>query len=811
MTATVPLSDLFAPDDWLTLLDVSLTGIHLVRPVYAPAGGELVDFAIEYLNPAAQRMTGLAEQPGGTLLGRFPHALAAGIFAYYRRVFETGEQLTYEANYQADGLDNYCRFSARRSGQHLLVSFTDTRDQARSAVEETLRASQVRERAARAEVEAERNLLQAVLTQAPVAIGVFQGEELSIAAANAQMAATWGRTPEQILGRPLLAAVPELQGQGFDDQLRQVLQTQVPVRGSEKPAVIWRDGQLQTTYYDFVYQALYDAQGAVLGVIDVAVDVTAQVRARQQVQVLNQELEARVQARTQQIHAQSQRLERLFLQAPAAICILGGPELVFELVNPIYQQFFPDRQLLGKPLLQALPELTDHAAYHTMRQVYDTGETNQQPALLVPLARTTDGVLEDRYFTYIQQPRYDEQGCIDGVLIFGLEVTETVQARQASEAQAQQLRLLTDALPVLIGYLDRARRYQFANESYRTWFGQDPAALLGRPVRDVLGEKAYAAAASYMDRALGGERLSFEATMPYRAGFTRHIRTDYVPDVRDGQVQGFYSLVQDISEQVDARQQVQRLNEELAAVNEELQASNHELSTANDQLTRTNADLDNFVYTASHDLKAPISNLEGLLASLREELPPPAADSEVGYLLHLMQDSVNRFTHTLSLLTDITKLQHAFNEAPAPVALAPLIEAVRLDLAPLRQQVGGHLRVDVAAAPTVTFAEKNLRSVVYNLLSNAFKYHDPARLAEVTVRSRVEGPYLVLEVQDNGLGLELSGEHELFGLFRRFHTHVEGSGVGLHMVRKLVENAGGKIEVVSQVGQGSTFSVYFIQ
>ncbi|RZJ89991.1 MAG: hypothetical protein EOO60_09425, partial [Hymenobacter sp.] len=77
---TLPLdsaaADLFAPDDWRTLLDVSLTGIHLVRPVYAADGAEIVDFAIEYLNPAGQRMTGLAEQPGGTLLTYFPHAVA---------------------------------------------------------------------------------------------------------------------------------------------------------------------------------------------------------------------------------------------------------------------------------------------------------------------------------------------------------------------------------------------------------------------------------------------------------------------------------------------------------------------------------------------------------------------------------------------------------------------------------------------------------------------------------------------------------------------------------------------------------------
>jgi signal transduction histidine kinase len=208
-------------------------------------------------------------------------------------------------------------------------------------------------------------------------------------------------------------------------------------------------------------------------------------------------------------------------------------------------------------------------------------------------------------------------------------------------------------------------------------------------------------------------------------------------------------------------------------------------------------------------LKAPISNLEGLLTTLREELPPQADSSEVAYILNLMQDSVERFTRTLALLTDVTKLQHAFTEAPIPVELAPLIEDVRLDLAPLLAQVGGQLHVDVAPTPTLTFSEKNLRSVIHNLLSNAFKYHAPTRPATVTVRSRVDAPYLVLEVQDNGLGLDLSGAHELFGLFRRFHTHVEGTGVGLHMVKKLVENAGGKIEVASKLGQGSTFSVYF--
>jgi signal transduction histidine kinase len=259
-------------------------------------------------------------------------------------------------------------------------------------------------------------------------------------------------------------------------------------------------------------------------------------------------------------------------------------------------------------------------------------------------------------------------------------------------------------------------------------------------------------------------------------------------------VNGILAFVFEVTEQVCTRQQAQGL-----AV---------ELSTANEQLTRTNVDLDNFIYTASHDLKAPITNIEGLLISLREEMPPQPAESLVSAILDMMQDAVNRFTHTITLLTDVSKLQQEYSQEASAVALSPVIEGVRLDLLPLLQQVGGQLQVDVQATPLVTFPEKNLRSVMYNLLSNALKYHDPSRTPEVRVTSRVEDPYVVVAVQDNGLGLDLTREHQLFMMFRRMHTHVEGSGIGLYMVKKMVENVGGKIEVESYVGVGTTFTVY---
>jgi signal transduction histidine kinase len=108
--------------------------------------------------------------------------------------------------------------------------------------------------------------------------------------------------------------------------------------------------------------------------------------------------------------------------------------------------------------------------------------------------------------------------------------------------------------------------------------------------------------------------------------------------------------------------------------------------------------------------------------------------------------------------------------------------------------------VDVAAWPLVKFAEKNLRSVVYNLLSNAVKYRHPDRVPQVHVQCRTEADFCVLEVQDNG---------PAFNLVPRFRTHIDGSDVGLYLVQKLVERDGGRLEVSSQLRQGSTLTVYY--
>jgi PAS domain S-box-containing protein len=842
--AAAPPADLPHPEELLrVLLDISQSGVLLLRPVYDADGTTIVDLDWVHLNPAAQRMLALPERPTESFLTLFPTADAAGVFGFYRDAFLSGQVAQRQNNYQFDGLDGYYLLVAQRQGDLLVVTFHDTNDRPRSAIEQELRASQARELEARAEAERERNLFKALLTQSPVAIALFQGDDCVVATANDLACELLGHAPAEVLGRPLLEGVPELRGQGFLEILQEVARTGQPYVGTEVPAQLLQNGRLETRYFSFVYKPLLGARGEVLGVIDIAVEVTEQVLARTQVQSLNeelaaineelrasndeflnantaltrsqqalhdlnQELEARVAERTRAAQTQQKLLRQILAQVPASIATLSGPAHRFTFFNEPCQRLSAARIELGLTVAEVFPEMVAQGFVALLDKVYATGEPFVGKEMPVAVLNPATGRAEPIYADIVYQPLRDEHGQTTGIVAFVLDSTATVQARLTTEAVAQRLRLLTDALPVLIGYLDQKRRYRFANHAYRAWFNRDPAALLGLPAREVLGEEAYAATKDYMDRALAGERLSFEARMAYREGFVKHIRTDYIPDVQQGEVLGFYSLVTDVTEQALAREQVQELNEELAVINEEMLAANEELRDANDRLSHANVDLDTFVYTASHDLRAPIANIEGLLLALEEQLPPAVHQQpDVLHLLGLMRNSVGRFQRTIGHLTDVSKLQLAHSEPAEAVDLAALAEAVRQDLAPVLAATGGRLSVDVSACPTLRFSPKNLRSILYNLLSNALKYHRPGRPPVVSLHASCPPGQVLLEVQDNGLGLTPEEQSKLFVMFRRLHTHVEGSGVGLYMVKRMAENAGGSVWVASEPGQGSTFTV----
>ncbi len=725
--------------------------------------------------------------------------------------------------------------------------------------EKELRESQQREQAALAEAEGQRRQLHDILMQAPATIIAFRGPEHTCVLANPAYQQLVGH--RELVGKPIREAVPEITDQPFLlGLLDQVYRTGESVYHQEVEAQSDRSntGVLEAFYFNIFHTATRNGAGQTDGVIAFAHDVTAQVEARKHVQHLNGELaaanealrttngeleqaknalqqlnhqlEERVETRTRQLqqaqaeaHRQRERLERFFMQAPAAICVLDGPELVYELVNPEYEQLFPGRSLLGRPVLEAIPEFVGRPNALMLQNVYLTGQTFHGRELPVPLARHEGGEPETLYFNFTYQARRNERGQVDGILVFAYEVTSQVLARKEMEKNARQLRLITDAMPVLIGYLDKEEKYRFANQAYQSWFDQNPEALLGRLVREVVGEKAYGGVKKYIEQALSGEKVNFEAMMPYRENLVKYIRASYVPDKQQGEVVGFFTLVMDMTDQRKTEEKLQFLTGELAAANQELRVaneqvqaaneklarSNRELTRINQELGRTNVDLDNFIYTASHDLKAPIANIEGFLKAMDRKLSTESRQNEtVQQIFQMLYGSVNRFKTTIRDLTEVAKIGKEDSGDADSLYLAGVLEEVLEDLKPQIQESQARLEIRLDCE-TVHFSRKNLKSILYNLVSNALKYRSPDRVPVVHIYCRRQDAHNVFTVQDNGLGIDMRQEEKLFALFKRLHSHVEGTGIGLYIVKRIIENAGGKIQVDSKVGVGSTFKVFF--
>lgn len=247
---------------------------------------------------------------------------------------------------------------------------------------------------------------------------------------------------------------------------------------------------------------------------------------------------------------------------------------------------------------------------------------------------------------------------------------------------------------------------------------------------------------------------------------------------------------------------------ELTDTRRQLQLRNQELAAINQTLARTNADLDNFVYAASHDLRQPVHNLQGLFDELRRVVVFP--DPEDAQVLRMVDLSLQSLTTTITDLATVVQEQRSIgNRAVEQVAVQEVVAEVCNSLHPQIQSTNAQIRLTPGGLQKVEYARTNLRTILLNLVSNALKYRSPARHPEVTIRCYRQEEKPVLEVQDNGLGLDLNRHGpELFQLFRRFHPGVEGTGVGLFLVNRLVEAAGGRIEVESQEGVGTLFRVY---
>lgn len=346
----------------------------------------------------------------------------------------------------------------------------------------------------------------------------------------------------QAMGQPVAEVWPDLMP-AVDDRIHQVLKTGEGLSLRRQPILIERAGKRVETFWDYAYSPIRTEDGAIGGIFVTLSDVT---------DVINNE---------RRLIQRAQQQQTMFQKMPGFVAFLRGENHVYEYANDAYRSITGGRDLIGLAAKDAVPELQGQGIFEMLDRVYAEGNSFSATGMKVRLGNET----RDRFVDFVFQALRDETGGVTGIFIGGHEVTAHVAAQNELAVRERELQTLTDALPVLISYVDNEERYQFVNKFYETWFPRTRESLIGKTLLEVVGPEAYGKVKHWIDAALAGERLHFEQHMPYSTTAHRDIRVEYIPRISgNGVVEGFYTLVQDISDIKALEAQQRDLTNELS-------------------------------------------------------------------------------------------------------------------------------------------------------------------------------------------------------------------------------------------------------
>ncbi|WP_323159197.1 PAS domain-containing hybrid sensor histidine kinase/response regulator [Pseudomonas marginalis] len=400
---------------------------------------------------------------------------------------------------------------------------------------------------------------------------------------------------------------------------------------------------------------------------------------------------------------------------------------------------------------------------------------------------------------------------------------ETLRGEQAAAQKAQEserwIRLITDNVPALIGYLNADLVYEFTNKVYEEWYCWPRGMMLGQSLREVHSEQHCQRLDAYVARALAGESVTFEFAETNINNQERYMLRSYVPNMlASGEVVGIFVLIRDITERrrtAEALHQAyQHLEQRVAQRTSELTALNDQLLQEIDERRRVESRLreakleaeqanlskTKFLAAVSHDLLQPL-NAARLFTSALLERP-----SET--LVRNVSNSLEDVENLLGTLVDISKLDAGVIKADiAPFALSELLDNLAAEYTELARSEGLELHF-VGCSALVRSDIQLLARILRNLLSNALRYTYKGR---VVLGCRRQHQRLSIQVWDSGMGIAEERLEEIFQEFKRGDVQRpdqdRGLGLGLAIVEKIAGILGHRVSVKSWPGKGSMFSV----
>jgi PAS domain S-box-containing protein len=652
---------------------------------------------------------------------------------------------------------------------------------------------------------------ETVFNHAPIGLGLLRGEEHVFELVNERIAQMAGRQADQMQGKPLLEALPELAQQGLKEIFDSVRQTGQRFVAPEIPVTLHRNNQLETAYFYASFEPVQEPDGSV-SIVDFSLEITQQLQAQRALQ------------------ASEARLRTIVEQAPMAIGQLKGREMIIELGNPqLFEVWGKDSSIVGMRLVDALPELDGQPFVQLLEEVYNTGKPYYGNGVLARLLR--QGTLKEVYFDFSYTPLRNADEQVTGILIMAVEVTQQVLVRQAIEQSEARFRGFIQEAPFAIAVYETADLViSVANPAMIKLWGKTPA-VIGEKLADALPE-------------LQGQPFIPLLNLVYSSGQTYRTAEQEAKLMVDGQLQSFWfsfvyqpltdtsgavygilNMAVDVTERVVARQLIEEREGQYRDLSRHLEERvaerTQELSHANQDLQRSNDYLQQFSYVASHHLQEPLRKIQTFSSLLNEKFDGKIDEAGTNYL--------NRITSAGARMSALIKDLLSYSQVATHqqgfglIALDTVLADVLGDLSSVTTQRKAQIVID--KLPLVQGDASQLHQLFKNLLSNAIKFtpleeapqihiqyiqRQPGELPADVRPNRAALFYHEISVSDKGIGFDPKYLYRIFQVFQRLHSPAEytGTGVGLAICQRVVENHGGAITADSRLGEGSTFCLY---
>lgn len=506
-------------------------------------------------------------------------------------------------------------------------------------------------------------------------------------------------------------------------------------------------------------------------------------------------------------------LQNLFMQAPAAIAILQGPEFIIEFANEqLFKSWSRTAEIIGRPMLEVLPELKDQSFPGLLRQVMQTGEPyhcREEKAVLLK-----DGMPVDIYYDYVYKPILEANGKASGVIVMANDITEQVLARKKAEESEERLRMardeserqkrlyeaITRSTPDLIYVFDLEYRFTYANEALLTMWGLTWEQSAGKKLLEVGYEPWHADMHEReIDHVVATQQpIRGEVSFPHATLGKRIYDYIFVPVINErGQVEAVAGTTRDITEL--------KLAEETLKQNEgKLEKLVLERTR---ELQRSNEDLQQFAHVASHDLKEPVRKIIIFGSRMQEEFGDELPERAKGFLSKI-EVAANRMTAMIDGVLLYSSLNAREKEMEG-VDLNEIINHIKTDLELVISQKNAV--INYQNLPTIFGSSLLIYQLFYNLLNNSLKFARPGVTPVINITCELEkdGKYMRTILQDNGIGFSPSQSETIFKTFTRLHSkdEYEGTGLGLALCKKIAERHNGKITAVGNLNEGATFII----